>query len=79
MQYLKEENERLQQSLEQQQQECAGWKEKIREMEQSAAMVSIAGSAASDGEGDPERRKLLRNTINKYIREIDHCIAQLND
>jgi hypothetical protein len=79
MQFLKEENARLLLSLEQHEQETARWKEKVREMEQSAAVVSIAGSASTDGEQDPERRKLLRSTINKYIREIDHCIAQLND
>lgn len=79
MQFLKEENARLQLSVEQYEQESARWKEKMKEMEQSATVLGIAGSASLDREQDPERRKLLRSTINKYIREIDHCIAQLND
>lgn len=79
MQYLKQENERLQLTVTRQQTEFSQQQDRIKEMENSVALLKITGSAASDGHEDPERRKVLRSTINKYIREIDHCIAQLND
>jgi len=79
MQYLQEENERLRLTVARQQTESGEQATKIRELENNMALQKIAGAAGSDGHDDSERRKQLRSTINKYIREIDHCIAQLNE
>lgn len=79
MQYLREENERLQQLVERHEADAAGQQDKIKELENSLAMLKLAGSAGRDGQEDSDRRKQLRTTINKYIREIDHCIARLNE
>jgi hypothetical protein len=78
MQLLQEENQRLQQQAAQWQQQYRTACARIEELENQTALVRIA-SATGDGQLSDRTRIELRSTINKYIREIDHCIAQLNE
>lgn len=78
MQSLAEENGRLQAALGSLEEQSARQLQKITELEASLHLLKVTGPAAGDGK-EGERRKQLRSTINRYIREIDHCIAQLNE
>jgi hypothetical protein len=79
MQYLKEENQRLQSTVDQQQAEMQSQQESLRELEQKITLLNVAASAHTDGENSQELRKRMRHAINQYIREIDHCLTQLNE
>jgi hypothetical protein len=79
LQFLKEENQRLQATVEQQRSEIQGQRENIRELEQKVTLLNVAASARSDGDSSQELRKRMKHAINQYIREIDHCLTQLNE
>jgi hypothetical protein len=79
MLFLQEENQRLQNTVDLQQKGLQEQKEQIKELEQKISLLKIASTT---GAGSPESsvvRKELKNTINQYIREIDHCIARLRE
>lgn len=78
MQLVQEENRRLQEQAAQWQQQYHSACARIEELENQSALVRIA-STTGGGQLSDRMRVELRSTINKYIREIDHCIAQLNE
>lgn len=75
MQFLREENKRLEDALEQKKQEEEQRQLAIAELERQLTIRKIAATTASDGMAE---RSDLKRTLAKYIREIDRCIAQLN-
>lgn len=78
LQLLQEENSRLRRQVTQQQEQYLQACAKAEDLENQAALLRIASRAGTTGMPD-EARVELRSTINRYIREIDHCIAQLNE
>lgn len=79
MQYLQEENHRLRDTLKNQQSESERQQNSLKELENKMALLKIAGTSGGDGGKSAEFRKELRQTVTQYIREIDHCIASLNE
>lgn len=74
---LQEENIVLQQNLQAGEKELARQRGIISEMENKIALLQIAATAS--GAGGDENKKELRLKINEYIKEIDKCVALLNN
>lgn len=79
MQSLQDENNRLQNIIAQQQKASEADQNNVRELEHKLALLKITTGQIQEGRGSAETRKHLKSTINKYIREIDHCISRLNE
>ncbi|HEX5551870.1 MAG TPA: hypothetical protein VFX43_01395 [Chitinophagaceae bacterium] len=79
VQLLQEENQRLQNAVLEGQKQLQETREAVKELESKIALSKIATTTGNHGPGSQDQRAELRSTINKYIREIDHCIAQLNE
>lgn len=79
MQFLKEENQRLQATVDEQQSELQHQHDHVGELQHKLTLLNVVASTRSDGEDTQELRKRMRHTINQYIREIDHCLTQLNE
>ncbi|GAA4319777.1 hypothetical protein [Compostibacter hankyongensis] len=76
-QQLEEERATLQQTIAIQQKILEEKENAIQEMERHSALLKIAGSGQR--EETPEEKRFLRQQINAYIREIDRCMALLNN
>lgn len=74
-QMLTSENARLRVAKEQLEGELAVHKNRNRELEEQNKVAKIARSVNPDGEDRKEERKKL----NELVREIDKCIALLNN
>ena len=81
MQFLQEENSHLEKDLAQKKEKLQIQENQLEEMEHQMALQKIAASTGRTKgvETDPNDRTELKRTLNKYIREIDHCIARLNE
>lgn len=79
LRYLQEENQRLGQTVERQQSEIIQQQSSLIALEDKVKMLKIAASADGDSRHITEGRKALRSTINSYIRDLDRCIARLNE
>lgn len=66
--------DRLQQELERRSASEIEWKQKVKTLEEQLLIAR-----ASAGEADLAARKEFEQKINFYIREIDKCIAVLNE
>jgi hypothetical protein len=75
--HLQEENQLQKETIKRQQIEIEEQQSSLTALEDKVKMLKIAASA--DGGGMREGRKELRSTINSYIRELDRCIARLNE
>jgi regulator of replication initiation timing len=71
---LKKENEKLKQRLNQKEQEEKITEEKIKQLQQQNEIA-----AAMSGVQDEKIKNELEKRINTYIREIDQCIAALQN
>jgi predicted nucleic acid-binding Zn-ribbon protein len=69
-QILKEENERLKSNSILQ-------KEKINELENQLNVLKLAKNVS--GDGDENERAELKRKINEMVKEIDMCVALLNN
>ncbi|NSL88736.1 hypothetical protein [Chitinophaga solisilvae] len=72
---LKEEINTQQQALQQQQTAIQSLEDKL----QLARIAATAQGGSAIAEDDAAFRKEIRGKINDYIKEIDRCIALLND
>lgn len=79
VQFLQEENKRLEQGMAQKSEELRLQQEKMQELEQQLTTQRIAATTISEGDQTNSRRGDLKRALNKYIKEIDHCLAQLNE
>ena len=66
---LKEENIQLKK-------EISKKEDSIKELEESIKLIRISKSTDTQ---DAEKNKASRQKINEYVREIDKCIALLNE
>ena len=66
---LKEENIQLKK-------EISKNKDSLKELEESIKLIRISKSTDTQ---DAEKNKASRQKINEYVREIDKCIALLNE
>ena len=73
---LVEENRRLKDQSEKLIANLDEGKKKIKELEEKNKLVRIAKSLTGETDGNTHELKLK---INEMIREIDKCIAQLNN
>lgn len=65
---LKEEVEALKESLKSSRTEVLKWKDENERLKVANAML-----------GDPEHRRLMKLRVNKLIKELDVCIAQVKN
>ena len=79
MQFLQEEHKRLQQTLTQKTNELEQQLGKMQDMENQLLTAKIAATTVASDDGAAAARGDLKKKLNKYIKEIDHCIAQLNE
>lgn len=80
MQLLQEENKRLEQTLAEKTIDLDVQQRKLEELKHQLTTQKIAANTLSEGvEASGHIRGELKRTLNKYIKEIDHCIAQLNE
>ena len=78
MRLLKDERQRLRQRLEEREAKIEEQQERLERLEEKIKVLRMT-SAPEDGYGaDKEFRKEAQATINFYIKEIDNCIALLN-
>jgi chromosome segregation ATPase len=80
-QAVKGENEILKQQVDAQRRGLADKNKKIEELEKQFEVVKTAQTivAASVGEDLPESKAEVKKRINELIKEVDNCIAMLND
>ena len=71
---LKKENEQLKLTLEQQKTDQAKTQTRFDELAQQVSILKLAA-----GEMDEKDKKDFEKKINKYIKEIDKCIAYLGE
>ncbi|CAI9429834.1 hypothetical protein MSHRCOH1_06450 [Candidatus Ornithobacterium hominis] len=64
---LKEENERLEESIYQQQ-------VRIQELQNINKQLKVAGALG----GNPKHRRLMKFKLNQLIKEVDYCIAEVS-
>lgn len=64
---LKEENERLEESIHQHQ-------AKIQELQNINKQLKVAGALG----GNPKHRRLMKFKLNQLIKEVDYCIAEVS-
>ncbi len=79
MQYIREENKKLQENIQQQRVQLQREETHARDMEHQIALLKIANAQGTNGEQPVEIKRALKGAINKYIHEIDTCIARLNE
>lgn len=70
-QRLEKENANLKAELEAQQ-------EKVAQLEQNLKVAKLSGQMSGSA-SDAEENKVLRKKLNEYIKEIDKCVALLNN
>lgn len=75
------ENEMLKQQIDAQRRGLADKNKKIGELEQQFDLVKTAQTIAGIGSTEelPEDKIEVRKRINELIKEVDNCIALLND
>jgi predicted nucleic acid-binding Zn-ribbon protein len=75
------ENEMLKQQVDAQRRGLADKNKRIEEMEKQFEMVKTAQTIAAIGtsEESPETKAEVKKRINELIKEVDNCIAMLND
>ncbi len=73
---LKEENARLRSDLNQNKEHLTAEKERVRRLESEIETVKLAKAYQ---EGEQGVSKEARAKINAMVKEIDRCIALLND
>lgn len=80
-QAVKGENEILKQQVDAQRRGLADKNKKIEELEKQFEVVKTAQTivAAGVGEDLPENKAEVKKRINELIKEVDNCIAMLND
>ena len=74
MQRLEKENEKLREQLVTAQQLQAATEEQVKVLQNQASILKLAG-----GDMPEKEKKAFERTINKYIRDIDRCIAHLDN
>ncbi len=74
---LKNENENLKKQTDAHRNSLAEQNQKIEHLEQQLAALKTA--KAITGEGNKEDKSYIRQTVNELIREVDKCIATLNN
>lgn len=81
MQFLQEENTHLEKELAQKNGELQMLNEHLIKMEHQLTMQKIAARTMECDGSDTNStdRSELKKMLNIYIREIDHCIARLNE
>lgn len=79
MQSLQQEHQRLQQTVAQKTLELDDQMLKIQDLENQLVTARIAATTVSPENGSAGNGHELKKKLNKYIKEIDHCIAQLNE
>lgn len=52
---------------------------KVEELEQQLKIAKLSDQIASGSETSAEENKVLRKKLNEYIKEIDKCVALLNN
>ncbi len=75
------ENDMLKQQVDAQRRGLADKNKKIDELEKQFEIVKTAQSIAAIGTTDdlPENKAEVKKRINELIKEVDNCIAMLND
>lgn len=79
MQFLQEENTKLVKDLVQEKEKLKEQEDHLKELEHQMALQKIAANTIGTKEVEAGDRSELKRTLNTYIREIDHCIARLNE
>ena len=72
-QRVKKENDQLRQKLEEQQREQAGIEAQVNVLKQQISILKL-----SSGDMNEKDKKEFERQINKYVKEIDKCIAFLS-
>ncbi|TCJ14370.1 hypothetical protein EPD60_10270 [Flaviaesturariibacter flavus] len=70
---LRKENSALQQQLAQAREERAALATQVQELQQAVSLMKLAAGSMNDRE-----KKEFEKQVNKFIREIDKCIAYLS-
>lgn len=52
---------------------------KVQELEEHMKVLKLAKSVSTNGESNEEERLELKRKINEFIKEIDKCVALLNN
>ena len=80
-QAVKGENEILKQQVDAQRRGLADKNRQIEELEKQFEIVKTAQSIAISSNGNelPEDKAEVKKRINELIKEVDNCIAMLND
>ena len=80
-QALKSENEILKSQLEAQRRTSGDKNKKIEELEKQLTLIQTAQSIAHMNDAGEENgdRSEMKKKINDLIKEVDNCIAMLND
>ncbi len=75
------ENDILKQQVDAQRRGLADKNKKIEELEKQFDIVKTAQTIVAAGTGDnlPEDKAEVKKRINELIKEVDNCIAMLND
>ncbi|MBK7442258.1 MAG: hypothetical protein IPL12_23390 [Bacteroidetes bacterium] len=75
------ENDILKQQVDAQRRGLADKNKKIEELEKQFEIVKTAQTIVAAGSGDnqPEDKAEVKKRINELIKEVDNCIAMLND
>lgn len=73
-QALQKENERLREDLKKMQIRCESIAHDAEKFRQQADVLKLSGRGMEEAE-----KKLLEKRLNQYVREIDKCIALLQE
>lgn len=74
-QYLRQENEKLEAQLKTTSEKLSAAEERIQELEKDVDGMKVATALS----GDDMRRTDAKAEVNRMLREIDKCLALLND
>lgn len=76
-QQMKEEHALLEEKYQRQQEELKHYKQEVEALQKRLNTLQLASTAS--GKSDGLDKSEIRTLINEYIKEIDRCIATLND
>lgn len=77
-QTITEKNNRLEKELNQLKEQLAAEQQKVAQLTNKMKIIKLAHNISSDETAKAEVTELKRK-INEYIKEIDNCIAMLNE
>jgi uncharacterized coiled-coil DUF342 family protein len=77
-QTLAEKNNRLEKEVQELKRQLASQQQKVDELTNTIKIIKLAQNIGSNDSSKQETTELKRK-INEYIKEIDNCIAMLNE